>query len=545
MNAPSTTYGYSSQKMAPSMSSPYRAPFQIFHQQDQQLSASTHPAAYSHPSFNPYHQVCQQQEQHAFRPAPPAAHTLPHPSFSFQAQVQKQQQAQQERALATAAAAAAQEASRVTAPPSGESSRPALAPQVASSLPLAPFLADAVWSLLKSSIKSETVENAGFEGGRERSRGRKRSERGARDYWNDESYSTDANGYWIQTSLNTPPQMTLDDFEASPIPLSYRTNPYNLGLSAPDSFVRFIHQTLAQTLISPTGVILALWYLTKAPLHEGGGEEGHLFRQELQTFSDYNGEEVAKRVFTLGLHWANMCLDDETFTARSWSDVTRIPIQEINRLGLLALSTMGFNIHIDVPEWATWIETVYLSANDEIARKALFDISDALAKSEAARESESQREQWQIAQLQQQQQQAAEEQRQRDIQEQMDRERECNEQLRLEALRVSQAAAISINWAHSSSTSGPAPIIGRAQQHELRQVRRHEPYARSQGPATGHQAEQAYPVSFTRHTASAPVLGAGCAPLQHQATFGNVGNGSFGFGTGMPQLMRMPTATCW
>jgi len=87
----------------------------------------------------------------------------------------------------------------------------------------------------------------------------------------------------------------------------------------PTSFTRFAHQTLAQTLIQPTGVMLALWYISRAPIHEGGGDEGRKFREGLRNCGDgATGEEIAKRVLTLGLAWANKWLEDNTYTNRSW-----------------------------------------------------------------------------------------------------------------------------------------------------------------------------------------------------------------------------------
>lgn len=131
-----------------------------------------------------------------------------------------------------------------------------------SALPLAPFVADAVWGMLQQAP---------------------------------------ADGY------RTPPQFTLG-------------NPYRLTAHAPAGFARFINQTLAQTLISPAGVFLALWYIAhRMPLFEGGGEDGVMFRDELLSCARKSeGEAVARRVITLGLAWANKWLDDNTFTNRSW-----------------------------------------------------------------------------------------------------------------------------------------------------------------------------------------------------------------------------------
>ena len=160
-----------------------------------------------------------------------------------------------------------------------------------------------------------------------------------------------------------------------------------LSTSAPPaSFTRFAHQTLAQTLIQPTGVMLALWYISRSPIHEGGGEQGRQFRDGLRNCGDgATGEEIAKRVLTLGLAWANKWLEDNTYTNRSWSDVTRIPIGEINTLELLALSTMSFDLSVSVAEWSAWLNRIYSSTDNPVVRTAVVEMSDSLADAEHKR----------------------------------------------------------------------------------------------------------------------------------------------------------------
>lgn len=99
-------------------------------------------------------------------------------------------------------------------------------------------------------------------------------------------------------------------------------NPYGLRTKPSQAFVEFVHRTLSQTLLSPTAVVLSLWYIRRLAIHSGGDADGIMLRQMLhQSASDMNGrggEEAAQRILTLGLACSNKWLDDNTFTNKSW-----------------------------------------------------------------------------------------------------------------------------------------------------------------------------------------------------------------------------------
>jgi len=99
-------------------------------------------------------------------------------------------------------------------------------------------------------------------------------------------------------------------------------NPYGLRTKPSQAFVEFVHRTLSQTLLSPTAVILSLWYIRRLAIHSGGDADGLMLRQMLhRSASDMNGrggEEAAQRILTLGLACSNKWLDDNTFTNKSW-----------------------------------------------------------------------------------------------------------------------------------------------------------------------------------------------------------------------------------
>ncbi len=133
----------------------------------------------------------------------------------------------------------------------------------------------------------------------------------------------DANGTgmsdWFETysdqSVHISPPLT-------PSPAMLYHNPYGLRSSPSSSFISFVHRTLSQTLLSPSAVILSLWYIRRLAIHAGGGQDGVALRRMLmESVTDLEGrggEEGARRVLTLGLACSNKWLDDNTFTNKSW-----------------------------------------------------------------------------------------------------------------------------------------------------------------------------------------------------------------------------------
>lgn len=140
-----------------------------------------------------------------------------------------------------------------------------------------------------------------------------------------------------------------------------RHNPFALASKPSQGFHDFVHRTLSQTLLSPTAVVLSLWYIRRMAIHTGGGSNGSQLRHALRIAAQtgrLGGEDAVQRVLTLGLACSNKWLDDNTFTNKSWSDVTHLELREINRLELLALGPLKFDLSVNVNEWAEWIATV-------------------------------------------------------------------------------------------------------------------------------------------------------------------------------------------
>ncbi|GHJ90341.1 hypothetical protein NliqN6_6743 [Naganishia liquefaciens] len=180
--------------------------------------------------------------------------------------------------------------------------------------------------------------------------------------------------------------------------LALKYNPYQLSSRVPASFHDFVNKTLSQTLLSPTAIMLSLWYIKRFAIHTGGDDYGAMLRRSLGHIStnpgsSFNGEDAARRILTLGLASANKWLDDNTFTNKSWSDVTGLNNTEINRLEMLALGPLSFDLSISLDDWNVWLQEIHdgivpCTHDRAVARQALSQVWQMLDRSNARFEHE-------------------------------------------------------------------------------------------------------------------------------------------------------------
>lgn len=117
------------------------------------------------------------------------------------------------------------------------------------------------------------------------------------------------------------------------------------------SYRKFVYQVLSSTRLPSSTILLGLVYLrerTTMPQMAGTRQE-HVYR-----------------LLTIALLLASKFLDDNTFQNKSWSEVTNIPVQELNQLEKDWLREIKWNLHVD-PEgtkgfsqyktmWDVWVE---------------------------------------------------------------------------------------------------------------------------------------------------------------------------------------------
>ncbi|KAI8979463.1 cyclin-domain-containing protein [Mycotypha africana] len=105
------------------------------------------------------------------------------------------------------------------------------------------------------------------------------------------------------------------------------------------AFKLYVQKVLKATQISCTCLLLALYYVQK-------------LRAAYPSIHASIGSEV--RLFTTALVLANKFLDDNTFTNKTWSEVSSIPINELNIMEMEFLSALQYNIHVSSSTYFAW-----------------------------------------------------------------------------------------------------------------------------------------------------------------------------------------------
>ena len=130
------------------------------------------------------------------------------------------------------------------------------------------------------------------------------------------------------------------------------------GQSRSRTLVNFIQDVITRMSITPVAVVSAVWYLHGLGLHEGDGKGAEL-RALLRHAAMFESEGVEKRVAVIGLLLAGKWLDDNSFLTKSWTEVTQIPIKEIDRLERLCLRDYNHSLFIPVPSWVDHVNKLY------------------------------------------------------------------------------------------------------------------------------------------------------------------------------------------
>lgn len=106
------------------------------------------------------------------------------------------------------------------------------------------------------------------------------------------------------------------------------------------SFKQFIMNVIKYTQLPATAVSLALYYILR------------LKRLSVRPIVGNANSEY--RVFSIALMLANKFLDDNTFTNKTWAEVTHLPLKEITAMEIEFLGNMDYNLNVDPEDWALW-----------------------------------------------------------------------------------------------------------------------------------------------------------------------------------------------
>ncbi|KAF9247002.1 hypothetical protein BU15DRAFT_39031 [Melanogaster broomeanus] len=136
---------------------------------------------------------------------------------------------------------------------------------------------------------------------------------------------------------------------------------------APLHLTSAVHSLLMSTLLQPSAILLALWYITRLPVYLGAGGLGpeHVkerrFRVELlgDTHDGVDGDPLEAtatfRIIVLGCMLANKWLDDHTFSNKTWHTISNVPVQLLNKLEYFALDVFSHDLSIPPSAWSQWL----------------------------------------------------------------------------------------------------------------------------------------------------------------------------------------------
>ncbi|WFC93447.1 hypothetical protein MBRA1_000067 [Malassezia brasiliensis] len=110
-----------------------------------------------------------------------------------------------------------------------------------------------------------------------------------------------------------------------------------------ERFYTFVKDVLRMTQVSKTVIAFSLLYIYRLKVRHPNLEG--------QLGSEY-------RLFLTSLVLANKFLDDHTYTNKTWSDVSRIPLKEITKMELQLWGGIDTNASATVEEYAWWQSTL-------------------------------------------------------------------------------------------------------------------------------------------------------------------------------------------
>ncbi|TFY78976.1 hypothetical protein EWM64_g5034 [Hericium alpestre] len=146
---------------------------------------------------------------------------------------------------------------------------------------------------------------------------------------------------WFSKSSTTPSPTTRHN--QSP-PLSYFPHRNSktawLQFSVSSVFVQFMQKLLETTQVSQSVIVLSLHYIYRLKEH-------NCFTVPCP------GSEF--RVAVAGLMLANKFVDDNTYTNKTWSEVSGIGLPEVNKMEREFLAGVDFDLYVDKPTYDAWV----------------------------------------------------------------------------------------------------------------------------------------------------------------------------------------------
>ncbi|PFH46486.1 hypothetical protein AMATHDRAFT_51008 [Amanita thiersii Skay4041] len=143
---------------------------------------------------------------------------------------------------------------------------------------------------------------------------------------------------WFATP--TPVEQSYSSPTNSPPFMTRSTPPAPLQLAVTPTFVQFLRKLLETTQVSQSVIVLSLHYIFR-------------LREKNRFTPAQPGSEF--RIAVAGLMMANKFLDDNTYTNKTWSEVSGIELPEINKMEREFLLGVDFNLYVDKPTYESWL----------------------------------------------------------------------------------------------------------------------------------------------------------------------------------------------
>ncbi|KAL1709304.1 cyclin-domain-containing protein [Schizophyllum commune] len=189
---------------------------------------------------------------------------------------------------------------------------------------------------------------------------------------------------WFATDASPRPE----DAYPSPTdaPFTRPTSSQILQLNPSPIFVQFMQKLLETTQVSHSVIVLSLFYIRR-------------LRTKARTPAQAGSEF---RIAVAGLMMANKFLDDNTYTNKTWSDVSGIGMEQINRMEREFLEGVDYNLYVHQRDFESWVQLLRgLVSAKQVAlrqfrkgRSMTRGRSGRPAPASASREYSSRRERW-------------------------------------------------------------------------------------------------------------------------------------------------------
>ncbi|KAI8966981.1 cyclin-domain-containing protein [Mycotypha africana] len=139
----------------------------------------------------------------------------------------------------------------------------------------------------------------------------------------------------------------------------------NMANMTSAAFKKYCRQVLTATQLSESVILLSLKYIA-------------MLLQNSPNIQGADGSEY--RLFTVALMLANKFLDDNTFTNKTWSEVSGMKVMDLNIMEIEFLDVLHFNLTISKEEYERWRTALYGF------RDQLLNCQNAVAKAELQRQ---------------------------------------------------------------------------------------------------------------------------------------------------------------